>query len=1127
MPKFSTTRTAVAAIIAGWSMSAHADAPKSVDVPAGDLRLGLLKISEQFGTDLVYMPAHVQGVRTGGAHGQLTTEQAVYRLLEGTTLELRTDPSGAMLIAQAGAQGETQPAFQEVAERTTQDEVQEPSTNAAESSQSSAEVGRGVEEVVVTGSNLRRTDTEGVLPVTVLGQDAMNLRDALTPVDMLTALPQVTGVPASEAPRGGSGARGDISTISMRGLAASSTLVLLNGRRLVAHPTTEDMDFAPNVNQLPTQGLARIEVLRDGASSIYGSDAVAGVVNYITSRDFQGTQGRIRYGATEHGGGGSIDLALTHGDQFAGGRFRVLSTFDIFDRDAIYLRDRDFSTDANNASRVPAPFNLPGGPFDARASTGVFQTFRVGTGTQANYLRPVNGVMTLTTAAPTRANNPEFYGNNNDYTVAVGSSTRINWFTGLEFDLTDNITLFSDLSYYKADSKLIRSPLGLNAPAADYLAPMSVDNPYNPYGSRFYDAAGAANADGTSRLVGTPRGITMVSGPFSSKNEEVDVSGQTWRVVGGARGKLPGNWNWEVGALHSYTYASDKNTPHVRESLLHEALARTTPESAYNPFGYTFKVENGAVVVDQAHTNLPGVYQSFMQEWRRYGNATLSSVDARVSGPLLSIWSGDISAAVGSEYRVEKYADFRPPFAGVNPIGSGLDPNNNDFSPASPKPDAKGDRNVTSFYAEALLPLVARSDGVPLIDTLELTASVRHENYSDFGETTKPKVSLNWRPIRALMVRASYNEGFTAPSLPLLHMQNQWSFAGPPGAVDLYRNIATNEGPYVSRNGTSGNADLQPVDSEGISAGFVLDVPFVRGLSVSADYWEIKQSNLIGSLSQAQIRNNDLLLLQAYTVQQIASGVPVGSVDLGEGTANYRGDPAITREAATDADRALFAAYNAANPGNPLATAGRVFQIDSPPLNLSDGVSAGWDFSVNYNLLLPIGELTLNTDWSYVTKSYTTLDVPGGASIYTERLNVDGVSKWRGTTTATWRNGDWTGGVSAYYIGSFADSLATTTQALYESLGQPDYIVKQYTGNSNVYRYRVDDVLYFNGFGSYNFEGDSSRWLSGSTIRLGIINLTDEPPPVSAGNFGFGYSGRVHGALVAGRTFTVELSKRF
>ncbi len=1118
MPKLMNVRHAVAAVLA-CSASAHvfADAAMAVNIPAGDLRQALLAVSEKYGTDLVYRPEQVRGVSTAGAHGDLTTEQAIFSLLQGTPLELRTDSSGAILIAQTPVQPEAEPAAPQAA----------PAPAPKAPASSTIEEEETIDEVVVTGSNLKRQDAQGVLPVTVLGEEAMNLRDALTPVEMLTSLPQVTGVPASEAPRGGSGARGDISTVSMRGLPASSTLVLLNGRRLVAHPTTEDMNYAPNINQLPTQGLARIEVLRDGASSIYGSDAVAGVVNYITSRDFLGTQVRARLGAPEHEGGESAQFTLTHGSEYADGRFRLITTFDIFDRDAIFLRDREFSTNANNSSRVPAPFNQPGGPFDGRASTGVFQTFRVGTGTQANYFRPVNGVMTLTTVAPTRANNPEFYGNNNDYTVAIGSGTRLNWFTGMEYDLTDNVTLFSDLTYYKADSELIRSPLGLNAPAADYLAPMPADNPYNPYGSRFYDPAGAPNADGTPRIVGTPRAINMVSGPFSPMVEEIDVSGQTWRVLGGIRGVIADKWNWEAAALHSYSYAIDSNTPHVRESLLHQALARTTPDSAYNPFGYTFRVEGNAVVVDQPHENLPGVYESFMQEWKRYGNSTLTSVDARIAGPVLSIWSGDIAMAFGAEYRIEKYEDFRPPFAGVNPPGSGLDPNNNDFSPASPKPDASGDRDVTSVYAELVVPLVSRDNGVPLVDTLEFTASARHERYSDFGDTTKPKFGINWRPVEALMIRGSYNEGFTAPSLPLLHLKNQWSFAGPPGAVDVYRNIATNEGPYVSRNGTAGNPDLLPVDSEGISAGFVLDVPGVRGLSVSADYWEIKQNNIIGSLSQAQIRNNDLLLLQAYTAQQVAAGVPVGSIDVGEGTANYRGDPAITRVAPTDADRALFATYNAANPGALLAPAGRIFQVESPPLNLSDGISAGWDFAIKYIASLPFGEITFDTDWALVTESNTTLEVPGGVPIYTERLEVDGVSEWRGTTNLTWRNAGWSAGVSAYYIGPYADSLATTSASQYESLGQPSYIIEQYTGNTNVYRYKVEDVLYFNGFGSYHVERDTSGWLSDSTFRLGIINATDEQPPVSAGNFGFGYSGSVHGGLVAGRTFTLEYIKRF
>src|SRR5690606_6506408 len=120
------------------------------------------------------------------------------------------------------------------------------------------------------------------------------------------------------------------------------TLVLLNGRRLIAHPTTDALDYSVNVNQLPTQGLARIEVLRDGASSIYGSDAVAGVINYITARDFIGTQARVRYGWPEHGGGENTQFTLTHGTDFAGGRGRLLTTFDAMYREPIYLRERDF-----------------------------------------------------------------------------------------------------------------------------------------------------------------------------------------------------------------------------------------------------------------------------------------------------------------------------------------------------------------------------------------------------------------------------------------------------------------------------------------------------------------------------------------------------------------------------------------------------------------------------------------------------------------------------------------------------------------------------------------------------------------------------------------------------------------
>ena len=1124
MLKFMSVRTCVAAVLAGCSIStiAAADAARAVAIPAGDLRQALLLASAEFGTDLVYRPEQVSGVRTVGAVGEFTKEQALLRLLEGTPLELRGDPSGAILIAQSTiptrAPSTNQPLISGAIRLAQAPEAVAPAAD---------EVAPPVEEIVVTGSNLRRTASEDVLPVTTLSQDQMELRNALTPVEMLSSLPQVTGSPANEAPRGGAGARGDIATVSMRGLSASDTLVLLNGRRLIAHPTTDALQYAPNVNQLPTQGLARIEILRDGASSIYGSDAVAGVVNYITSRDFDGTQLSARIGTTEHGGGETQQVSLTHGGTFASGNGRIVATLEAFNREAIWLRDRDFSTSTNNTSRVPAPFNAIGGPFDGRSGTGIYPVFRIGTGTAANYFRPVDGAMTLTSVAPTRANNPEFYGNNNAYTMGLGESQRANLFTALEYDLTDNITLFSDLSYYRAESKIVRNPINLNAPSADRLAPMSVDNPFNPYGSRFYDPAGLPNADGTARLVGTPRSITLQSVVFDPDRTEVtDVSSQTYRVVGGARGTLADRWNWEVGALRSYGEVTDSNPYSVRESAFQSALMQTTASTAYNPFGYTFMVQDGAVIADQPYKNNPAVLDSFTQEWRREGRSELTSFDAKIGGSLLTIWSGDINAGVGVEYREEGYRDFRPPYAGMNPADSGLDPNDNDFIPASPKPDARGDRTVKSFYAETIVPLVSSVNAVPFVDTLELSASVRHERYSDFGSTTKPKFGLNFRPVRSVMLRGSYNEGFTAPSLPLLYNASQWTYAGAPGSIDPYRQTATAEGAYIYRNGTSGNPDLAPVDSEGLSAGIVFEVPFVRGLSISADYWQIEQSNIIASLGAPQIRNNDMLLLTAYTQAQLAAGVPLENIDFGEGTADYKGDRAVTRVAPTAEDRGLFAAYNAANPGAPLAAAGRIHQIDAPPQNLSQGKVAGWDFNVSYNMATMIGDVSISADATHVLRSHTILNVPGGGSVYTERLGVDGNAEWRGSMTATWRNGGWGAGVSAYYIGSYADSNATTTSAIYESLGRPSYIVPQYSGNANVYRYKIEDVLYFNAFGSYAFDSDNT-WLSDSNVKLGIINLTDEAPPVAAANFGYGYSTAVHSGLLQGRAFTLELTKKF
>jgi outer membrane receptor protein involved in Fe transport len=983
-----------------------------------------------------------------------------------------------------------------------------------------------MEAFSVTGSNIKRLDVESALPVTVLTRETIEARNAITPVEMLTSLPQVTNVPLNESTQGSAGARGDVSAINLRGIGASNSLILLNGRRLVAHPTSGALNYSVNVNQLPTQGIGQIEVLRDGASSIYGSDAVAGVINYIMSREFRGTEVKVRYGHPEAGGGSNVQGTLTFGKDFAGGRVRLLTTVDYLYRDAIRLTEREFTASADNTARAPAPFNVPGSQFDGRGAVGFYPTFRIGTATATNWFRPVNGVLTLTSVGPTRAANPEFYVNSNQFFIGSPRSKRTNWFTALEYDLTDTLTAFADLSFYHADSSTVRTPISMSAPTADSLAPISVDNPFNPYGSRFYNVTGAPNTDGTARLVGAPRPIVLLAELIKDlPPDRTLVTSNLYRYVAGLRGKLGDTWTWEAGGLFSKAAVTDQSPNYVRESLLQAALMRTDA-TAFNPFGSTFKVEGGAVVSDRPYTNPASVMASFIRPFRRDGKSEIASLDARASGTVYSLWSGDISLALGGEYRLEEFSDLRPPFVSINPPDSGLNPLDNDFLQFPPAPDSSGDRTISSVYAETVIPLVAPKNNVLLLKSLEVAASVRYEKYNDFGDTTKPKVGVNWRPLDAVMLRASYSEGFTAPSLPMLNAPTQFTTSSAPGTFDPYRNAATGEGPYVTRNITSGNAELQPATSEGKSVGIVIEVPKVTGLSLTADYWEIAQEDVIGSRTVAQSVSSDDALLRAFTAQQLASGRPINSIDAGSGTSAYKGDSAVVRLAPSASDIALFGARNAANPGSQFAVVGPVLSIASPFLNLAEGFVSGWDFGLNYSVpQMEIGKFSFNTDWSYLLESYTIQNPPNARPIYNERREVNGASRWRGSSTIGWRKNLWSASFSAYYTGPFADTGATTTAAIYQSLGRPSYIMPMFDAGATVYRYKIDEVMTFNASVSRRFAATGDSWLKDTSIRVGVVNLTDLEPPLAPG--ATGYSTGVHGNLLVGRTWTVEISKRF
>ena len=174
-----------------------------------------------------------------------------------------------------------------------------------------------LEQVVVTGSHIRRADLEKTVPITVIDEAAMETRNAALPADLLTSLPSVVSLPQNESRLGSSGARGDNANVNMRNLGATATLILQDGRRMAINPMTAGLSQAVNVNQLPTHGVDHIEVLRDGASSIYGSDAVGGVINYVLKRRMEGMEASVRYDQPEDGGGEILQAGLGWGGSFA------------------------------------------------------------------------------------------------------------------------------------------------------------------------------------------------------------------------------------------------------------------------------------------------------------------------------------------------------------------------------------------------------------------------------------------------------------------------------------------------------------------------------------------------------------------------------------------------------------------------------------------------------------------------------------------------------------------------------------------------------------------------------------------------------------------------------------------
>jgi outer membrane receptor protein involved in Fe transport len=1019
--------------------------------------------------------------------------------------------------------------------QTTPPPPQQPTTPVQEALQEEAEAQaqdptlvqpEEVQDIVVVGTNIRGADVTDILPVTVLTTEDIEATAATSGDELFRSIPQAGDVAFNEGRDTGgiNDARGDVASINLRALGTGNTLVLLNGRRMVLHPGTQAENLVPvqsvNTNAIPVTGIRRIEVLRDGASAIYGTDAVAGVINTVLKTRFNGVTVELEGTQTDHADQMEFDLSFEAGHTFNGGRTNISLFGSYTDRDPLFARERRNSRSSDLRPLLVGTAFQDDTDFDNRSTDSIFGEF---TRLNANFT-PASGTASIiryNNIALTSATNPAFhvqpdtnpgciapagpgicydnatlattgedrnlrYDTNTERTIQ-SDLQRLNLFGFINHDFSDTLSFFGEVGYYKADTASIREQ---ETSLANQRLIVPANNPYNPIGSgpgrlpllTGVPAAGAAVELGDYRPVDV--------GPLTYQ-----VANESYRLLGGLRGEIAG-FDWEAAALHS-TAKSNDTMQTISATLFQQALSRTDA-SAYNPF-------NGGSPTDPSRfdttPNPTSVTAPLLVDVFRINETSLTMADLRVSrNDLFRLPGGDVGFAMGLEYRHETYEDDRDPRLDGTIAFVALDgsTNGSDVLGASPTPDSRGSRDVLSGFAELAVPIVSEEMKVPLIHSLTLQVAGRYEDYTSFGSVAKPRVALSYYPISWLQFRGSWSQGFRAPGLPQL-FENGIQRSNT--RTDYIRCEADLRAGRIANfelcgrtfgivSNRSGSQSLRPEESDNFTVGLTLQPPLPRRLgrlTATFDYWEIRQTNLIGLFGDANALTLDYLL-------RLTGG----------------SNPNVQRAAPTAQEIADFA-------GTGLTPVGRVIQVIDNYQNLSPRSVRGFDIGVYYSIDdTGIGDFDVRLNAARLLEFFqqpgelqSTLLAAQEAGTLHPSINITGAEdlirengrpKWRASATVTWRLGGFGAGYFANYVSDVLDTGATLTD------GTP---------------FRVEDHITHNLYVQYTW--DQPGPLNNFRLRAGIRNMFDSDPPLADATFG--YLGELHS--IRGRSFYLSVRKRF
>lgn len=757
--------------------------------------------------------------------------------------------------------------------------------------------------IVVTGSRIRSAAGASTQPLQIL--DAANIdQSGVTNIQDLLLENPVFGAPTFARTNNAFGVTGTgVATVDLRNLGNSRTLVLINGRRVVAGlPGTATVDL----NVIPTQFIGRIDILTGGASSLYGSDAVAGVVNFVYREDLDGLRVDSRYGITEQGDAEDYRFSATYGGNFSDGRGRFMMHAGYSDQGQLLSRERaNTQVDDIDLFRLtgdPADFGTPSEPFfssfppqgrfDILGTPSVADDF---TFNPSGVLQPcfsTNGTPSCTAFDGNPASGPNGFNRQNFRTLA--SPVQRYLFAGtVDYEITDGVSAFLEGTYVKTQASRIIEPFPSSSSGSNGLFPATGRAPIE---SRvLVDSNGDGTLDSFEILVNplVPQQIVDVARDidgdglrdigFVRRLAEVgertnDTTRDFFRVVAGLQGEFAdGRFRWDLSYNYGQTTENQRSAGALNVPNFQQAFAAvpdvndvdgdgdTTEAICANPdaraagcvpisiFG------EGAITPEAlAFIDAPGSFQTEIEQ---------QVFQANISGELFEIWGGPVGVATGIEYREESsLADFD------SLTNQGLNASNQ-------IPDTQGEFDVIEGFVEVRVPLLSER---PFFELLELSGAVRVSDYSTVGSVTSWNGQVLWQPVQDVRLRATYSRAVRAPNIGELFSAQTQTF--PAGLTDpcvgigasgggtlgevcrsfpgVNENIASNGGVFTLNQAdiqgisgfNGGNPDLFEETADSLTVGLVVNpvsIDALRNLTLTVDYFNIEVEDVIAAPARA------------------------------------------------------------------------------------------------------------------------------------------------------------------------------------------------------------------------------------------------------------------------------------